>query len=102
MAKVELNYGPIENSCISSLESVISSLGEAISYLQQSFIPSDFYRRTTLSNTIEDLKVRKEQLSNIRNWLVNSNKNYNSMIDKLNIQANQLPVYQVKRRNTIV
>ena len=102
MAKVELNYEPIESSCITSLDSVIDSLSQAISYLQQNSVPGDFYRRTTLLNTIDDLKKQRVQLSNIKSWLVNSNKNYDSMIDKLNVQASQLPVYQVKSRSSII
>ena len=41
-------------------------------------------------------------LNNVKGWLVESNKNYNSMIDKLETQANQLPVDQVKKRNSII
>ena len=102
MAKVELDYGQISNSCITSIDNVIDSLNNAINYLQQNSIPSDFYRKNTLSNTISDLKSQRDNLVYVKNWLVNSNANYNSMIDKLNIQANKLPVYQVKRRTTIV
>ena len=87
MSKVELNYGPIENSCINSLDTVISYLDEVIRHLQQNSIPGDFNRRTTLSNTISDLKLQRKSLANIRSWLINSNNNYNSMIDKLNLQA---------------
>lgn len=98
MAKVELNYGPIENSCINSLDSVIGYLDEVIRHLQQNSIPGDFNRRTMLSNTITDLKSQRKSLINVKNWLMSSNSNYNSMIDKLNLQASRLPVYQVKRR----
>ena len=102
MSKIVLDYGPIQNNAISSLENVISSLNDAISFLQQNYIPGDFYRRTTLSNTIADLKAQRDKLTNIKNWLINSNKNYDSMIDKLCAQASKLPVYQVKQRKTIV
>ena len=102
MAKVSLDYGPISNNCITSLDIVIDALNDAIRFLQQNSIPSDFYKRTTLSNTIADLKSQRDNLVYVKNWIVNSNANYNSMIDKLNIQANKLPVYQVKRRTTIV
>ena len=35
MAKVSLDYGPISNNCITSIDSVIDALNEAIKYLQQ-------------------------------------------------------------------
>ncbi len=102
MSKVELNYSAIEGNGLTQLDSAIASLGQVITYLQQTSIPGDFYRRTTLSNTIDDLKVRKNNLVDLKNWIINSNKNYNSMIDKLERQAYQLPTYQIKRRSNIV
>ena len=102
MSKVELNYAPVQSEAISALDSTISALNEALNHLQQNSIPGDFYRRTTLSNTIADLKTQRDNLSNLKSWLVNSNKNYDSMIEKLELQAYQLPVYQVKRRSNVV
>lgn len=102
MSKIVLDYGPIENNAISSLENVINSLNDVINFLQQGSIPRDFYGRTTLLNTIADLKAQMDKLTNIKNWLISSNKNYDSMIDKLCAQASKLPVYQVKQRKTIV
>lgn len=98
MAKVELDFGQISNGCIPNLEKVIDALNIAINYLQQNSIPDEFYRKDTLVNVIADLKSKRDSLVYVNNWLVNSNSNYNSMIDKLNIQANKLPVCRIKSR----
>lgn len=102
MSKVQLNYSPIQSEAIPALENAINILSSAIDNLQQNSIPGDFYRKTTLSNTIADLKAQRDNLSNLKSWLINSNKNYDSLVDKLENQAHQLPVYQVKRRSNIV
>lgn len=102
MATVELDYGRVENNCIVPIDNVIDYLNEAINYLQQFSIPSDFSKRTALYNIIADLKNQRALLSDVKKSIVNSNKNYDSMIDKLDQQASQLPVYHVRTRSTII
>lgn len=102
MSKVNINFGPIESIGIPAIDDVIGHVGEAVVALQQTAVPGDFYRRTTLLNTISSLQESVSSLSNLKTWLVESNKNYNSMIDKLELQANQMPIDQVKKRNTII
>ena len=102
MSKVSLNYGPIESTAFPAIDNVVGYLDEATRALQQSSIPGDFYRKTTLTNTISNLKSYRSTLANTKTWLYDSNKNYDSMIDKLSSQAHQLPVYEVKKRNPIV
>ncbi len=101
MASVNLNYSAVDNS-LTSLDSAIASIDDTIEYLQRNSVPWDFYRRTTLLNIIAALKKDKETLTYVRNWLINSNKNYDSLIDKLDKQAYKLPAYQIKRRNNII
>lgn len=102
MSKVNLNFGPIETTCIPAIDNAMGHINEAVRALQQTSVPGDFYRRTELLNTIANLNSYVSSLNNVKGWLVESNKNYNSMIDKLETQANQLPVDQVKKRNSII
>lgn len=102
MAKISLNYSPIESDAINALDSAISTLNTVIESLQQNSIPGDFYRRTTLANTISDLKAQRDSLTNLKDWLVNSNKNYDSFISRLELQAYKLPVYQVRRKSNYI
>lgn len=102
MAKVVLNYGPIETNCINSLETAISNLQSVVSYLQQNSIPTDFSRYSMLSNTLSDLKNQLDKLIYLKDWLIKSNRNYDSFISKLELQSSKLPVYQIKRRTSII
>lgn len=102
MAKVELEYSNIPSNVLNQLDSAINYLNDVIGYLQQSSVPNDFYRRTTFSNAVSNLRSQRDELQNIKDWIVRSNKNYDSMIDKLEIQANQLPNYRINKRRTII
>lgn len=102
MSKVSLNFGSIESTCLPAIDNAAGHISEAVAVLQQSSVPGDFYRRTELLNTISNLQSYVKRLNNAKTWLVDSNKNYNSMIDKLELQANQMPIDQVKKRNSII
>lgn len=102
MAKVYLNYSPISTNGINSLDTAINNINRVISYLQQNSIPSDFKKYSTLSNTISDLKKQRDSLVNLKNWLKDSNKNYDSFISKLQTQAYKLPSGLIKRRSSII
>ena len=77
-------------------------LNTVISYLQQNSIPNDFYRYNTLVNTISDLKKQRDKLVNFKNWIVNSNKDYDSLISKFELQSVKLPTGRIKQRTTVV
>lgn len=97
MSKVNINFGSIETAGIPAMDNAIGYISESLIALQQTSIPGDFYRRTELLNTISNLQSYVKRLNNAKSWLIASNKNYDSMIDKLELQANQLPIDQVKK-----
>ena len=96
MSKINLNYGPIQSNCLPALDNAATYLSEAVNALQQASIPGDFYKKSTLQNTISNLKDYKSTIQNVKGWI------YDSMIDKLENQANKLPVYIVGKRNQII
>ena len=102
MARIFLDYHAIQSSCLNQLDNSINQLSHSISNLQRHSIPNDFDKRTILYRTIEDLKRQQSILSDVSNWLIRSNRNYDSLIDKLNSQASKLPVYTVKTRSKII
>lgn len=97
MSKVNINFGSIETAGIPAMDNAIGHISESLIALQQTSIPGDFYRKTTLLNIISNLQSYVTSLNKAKTWLVDSNKNYNSMIEKLELQANQLPIDQVKK-----
>ena len=102
MAKVSLSYDAISVNGFNALDSAINYLDTVINYLQQNSIASDFYRYNTLINTIADLKKQRGRLVDLKNWIVNSNKEYDSLISKFEVQAAKLPVGRIKQRTTVV
>lgn len=102
MAKVSLSYDSISVNGLNALDSAINYLDSVINYLQQNSIPSDFYRYNTLVNTIADLKKQRGRLVDFKNWIVNSNKEYDSLISKFEVQAAKLPIGRIKQRTTVV
>lgn len=102
MSKVKIDFGAIETNALPAIDNATGHINEAIAALQQAAIPSDFSKLDLLKSTFSNLKTYTRTLNNTKTWLVESNKNYNSMIDKLELQANKMPVDQVKKRNTII
>lgn len=102
MGKVNLDYSNIPANALNQLDNAINYLNDVIRYLQQNSIPNDFYRKNTFSTCLSSLKNQRDKLVDIKSWVVNSNKNYDSMIEKLEEQAFQLPTYKLKKRRTIV
>lgn len=102
MSKISLNYSVIETNCIPAIDNLVGYLDAAIGSLQQTSVPRDFYKRETLINTISHLKSYSSSLSKTKDWLKDSNKNYDSMIDKLESQARKLPTNHVERRKQVI
>ena len=102
MAKISLSYDAVSVNGLNSLDNAINYLNTVISYLQQNSIPSDFYRYNTLVNTISDLKKQRDKLVNFKSWIINSNKDYDSLISKLEIQTLKLPTGRLRKRTTVV
>ncbi len=102
MSKINLQYGTISTNCIDKIDSTIKSINSALVYLQSFNIPGDFYRRTQLINTISNLKTQYQKLVTIKSSIVNSNNDYNTVIDNLTDVANKLPVDRIKKRSSII
>lgn len=102
MSKINLQYSTISTNCVDKIDSAIKSINSALTYLQAFDIPGDFYRRTQLINTISKLKNQYQKLVTIKTSIVNSNSDYNTVIDDLIDAANNLPVDKIKKRASII
>ena len=101
MGTVRLNYPAIENG-IDALDTAIDKLNSVISYLQKNSVPGDFSRYNLYYSTLSDIKKQRDKLVYLRDWIKDSNKNYDSFVAKLESQANKLPCGLIKRRSKIV
>lgn len=102
MSKVYINSQNLNNGFIVQMNDAINIVQKALNYFDYFEIPFDFKKKNTLKNIESDLKSIKKELNNIKSWVVDSNGNYNTLINNLKNQANGLPDYQVKQRTNIV
>lgn len=102
MARVDLDYSGLNSGCVLNLRDTISLIDKAVNYFDYFDIPFDFVKKNQLKEVENKLRKIKKDLSDIENLIVNSNDNYNSLINNLETQANTLPVHHIKQRNNIV
>lgn len=102
MSKVNLDYTGLKSGCVLNLNDTINIVNKALGYLDCFDIPSDFNKKSELKEVGNKLCAIKKDLTNIENWIVNSNNNYDTLVNNLNTQTNTLPTYHVKQRNNIV
>lgn len=102
MSKVSLSYGGISSNGINSLDNAINSLNTVINFLQAGSIPTDFNQYNNLVNTIADLKKQRDKVIYLKDWIINSNKDYDSFITKLEGQSFKLPTCCIKHRSSTI
>ena len=102
MAKIEIDSSNLNANCLLYISDTIKAVAAAMSYYEQTNVPYDFQKKSELRNVYEELSKVKSNLQNVYDWIVNSNKDYNTLIDNLNVQANVLSVDQLSRRSNIV
>lgn len=99
MSKIDINYGNLRYRCVQNLDDAISNLNKAITYYNQISIPRDFAQSGTLKNIANDILNCNKKISNIRKWVVNSNSDFDNLLQNLTDQANRMPINGVKIKN---
>ena len=102
MARVELDSTGLKSGCIIKLNDAIIAVNKTLNYFDYFDIPYDFSKRENLVNVEAKLRNIKKDLNYVKQWILDSNDNYNKLIDNLKSQANKLPNYRVKQRNNII
>lgn len=102
MSKVDLDYTNLKTNCILNLSDTINLMNKVLNYFDNFDIPYDFSKKNDLKNVEIKLRNVKTELNKVKNWMVDSNNNYDILINNLKNQANRLPTYRVKQRNNIV
>ncbi|MBQ9013551.1 MAG: hypothetical protein IJ094_08385 [Bacilli bacterium] len=102
MAKVYLDSEGLKSGCLIKLTDSINTINKVLAYFDYFDIPQDFSRRNELLNVEAEFRHVKKQLEFVKEWTINSNNNYNTLISNLKTQANKLPTFKVKQRNNIV
>lgn len=102
MAKININSIELRENCIPQLKDTISSLKKAYDYFDYFDIPLDFSKRQKLKNVRLKIKNIINDLEYAKNWIVDSNNDYNGVIEKLNEKNSKLSTSTIKTRNNII
>ncbi len=102
MSKVYIDSPNLNSGCIIYLNDSISAVNKVLNYFDYFDIPYDFKKRSTLKDVESTLRSVKKELDYVKDWIVDSNSNYNTLINNLKSQASDLPSYQIKQRNNII
>lgn len=102
MAKIDLDSTNMKSMFSINMRDTISAINKVLSIYDSMDIPSDFSKRQELRNVMERFKDINNNLDDIYDAVIGSNSDYNTLITNLKDQANKLPTYTIKSRNTIV
>ncbi len=102
MAKVELDSIGLKSSCMINLNDAINTVNKVLNYFDYFDIPYDFSKKNDLRNVESKLRNIKKDLDYVKQWIWDSNDNYNTLINNLKTQSNKLPNYRVKQRDNII
>ena len=102
MSKVKLSFDDLNSGCLLRLNDTINNIDKTIKLFDNFDIPNDFSRKRELLKVKNDLSEIRKNIKCVKSWIVDSNNNYNTLINNLKLQMNKLPSYQLKKRNSII
>lgn len=102
MSKIYINSEELKYGCVIPLKDTINDLNKVVDYFDYFDIPSTFSKKGELRNIKGNLKSIKNKLKSVEHWIVNSNNDYNSLLEKLNDKNSKLSTYSIKNRDNIV
>lgn len=102
MSKVDINYGNLKYSCVQNLDDAISNLNKVITNCNQIDIPRDFTQASTLREVMRDIINCKNRISDTKNWVINSNSDFDNLLQNLTYQANKISTCVIKRKNNSI
>lgn len=101
MTKLLINYDALKNSCIQNLNNSISKLDEVINVFNNLSIPYNYGKRQSIFNIKSSVISKRNELVNIRNWIVNSNDDFNATISQLCSSTSKLSKLKFGKRKGI-
>lgn len=97
MARLSVDYNLLKVS-VNDLSDSISTLNKVIDVFDGMNIPYDYSKRQTILNLKESLERRREKLQEIKEWIVNSCKDYDNLIDSFCDSIRNLSVANMNSR----
>lgn len=102
MSKIEFNYGALSNSALVHLNNAIDSLNQAIRRSNNYTVPRRFDYRSYLNNLSSKTSKNKDAVSEAREWIIRSNKNYSNCEDDCLNSFTGLSKTSIKNRSSII
>lgn len=95
---IKFDYNNIDTKVVSSLSDGINYLRDAANKSFQLVVPSDFQYAYFLNSLGSDLAQICSSLSNIKDYLYNSNQEYERLLNDLKSQANNINNVMIDRQ----
>ncbi len=97
MARLSVDYNLLRVS-VNDLSDSISTLNKVISVFNGMRIPYDYSKRQTILNLKDSLEKRRDELQEIKEWIVDSCKDYDNLIDDFSGSIRSLSVANMNSR----
>ena len=91
MAKLLFKESPLENVVIRSLDNGLEYLNDANRQIYSISIPNDFTEAGNLKKCLSDIQNIKKEISDLKNWGIDSCKKFDNAIQNMNSVATLLP-----------
>ena len=102
MAKLLFKESPLENVVIRSLDNGLEYLNDANRQIYSISIPNDFTEAGNLKKCLSDIQNIKKEISDLKNWGIDSCKKFDNSLQNMNSVATLLPKSQLQVRNGTV
>lgn len=101
MATLKFDFELMRNNVIPQLNSVKNTLDGISAKFSYMSIPN-FSQTTYINDTKADIKNKAYDINNIINWICESNKLLDDIIDDYEKNAKFLPLYNLNKRDSII
>ncbi len=102
MAKVDIDSTNLKNGFIVYINDAIAEINKVLRYFDNFSVPYDFSRRGELNSVEQTFRDIKKNLEDVKNWVVDSNNDFNKVISAIKDYNEQLPQYTIRQRTTII
>jgi len=97
MAKLSVDYNLLKVS-INGINDSISTLNRVINVFNGMRIPYDYSKRQTILNLKDSLEKRRDELEDIKEWIINSCKDYDNLINDFSDSIRSLSIANMNPR----
>ncbi|MBE6150037.1 MAG: hypothetical protein E7170_04880 [Firmicutes bacterium] len=101
MTKLKFDYELMRNHVIPQLNNVKGTLDEISTKFSYMTIPN-FSKTTYINDTKSDIKTKSGNINSIINWICDSNKLLDDIIDNYEKSAKFLPLYLMGKRDSAI